>query len=791
MNSEFLRELEESGFVHFPLPSHPERSLEAALEEKPSLSSRIIWKNGSFDGWTSHGRGSVTLEKGIKAGENVIRCRLNTTYDTWPEGAPTDGEYTGFGSVEARYLVNREDWSGYNRISFWVRPDCPTREQVTFVAALNNDGRVKVPDPYFREGYHVLNLQNHVWNHVIWEFPDLDRDCVTALRFYTGADGRDGCNGRELQYDIADIQLEKSEPTEHALGWQGAPNTILYSTAGYELAGGKTALYTGSIDSFTLIDTETDVAAYSGTATLIENNKGTFSILDFSALQRPGTYLLQAGSARTDSFPIEEHVLNSSIWKSINFLLCERCGSPVGDIHGGCHYDAYGEHEGRKIIYNGGWHDAADKSQQTIQTAEIAHALFELAEQTTDDPVLTARLLEEGNWGLDFALRTRFSDGWRLTSAGTARFSNNIIGDMDDIITVRKGNRALENFLFAGIEADSARILRAKGLPGRAVASLEAAEEDFAFAVEDFQKNGMTHPTVSHEHTFSSSLSQFYAGASWAASMLYRATGKECYALSARTYMDALLACQETGKAGLPVRGMFYRDGSHQALVHYTHQSREQIFVQAMLAIAQTQPEHPELAKWENAMRLYAGYIKSLMLYTVPYGMIPSGVYRLEEAYDTELFQRIHHGSDYELERENYVEQIKNGVPIGENYYVRCFPVWFSFRGNAAVHLASGKAAAQLGHYFGDEELIQIGREQIYWLLGKNPFGQSIMYGEGRRYAQMDSCTGGDITGELPVGIESFGNTDLPYWPQGNNCTYKEVWTSSTGRFLWLAAELY
>ena len=41
-----------------------------------------------------------------------------------------------------------------------------------------------------------------------------------------------------------------------------------------------------------------------------------------------------------------------------------------------------------------------------------------------------------------------------------------------------------------------------------------------------------------------------------------------------------------------------------------------------------------------------------------------------------------------------------------------------------------GKAAALVGNYFGDDALIQVGKEQLYWTLGKNPFGQSLIYGK-------------------------------------------------------------
>jgi hypothetical protein len=65
------------------------------------------------------------------------------------------------------------------------------------------------------------------------------------------------------------------------------------------------------------------------------------------------------------------------------------------------------------------------------------------------------------------------------------------------------------------------------------------------------------------------------------------------------------------------------------------------------------------------------------------------------------------------------------------------------------------------------------------------------MYGEGSNYAQQYAVLPGEMVGELPVGVQTLGNGDEPYWPQANNATYKEVWTSSASHWLWLAAELY
>ena len=109
----------------------------------------------------------------------------------------------------------------------------------------------------------------------------------------------------------------------------------------------------------------------------------------------------------------------------------------------------------------------------------------------------------------------------------------------------------------------------------------------------------------------------------------------------------------------------------------------------------------------------------------------------------------------------------ENGVKQENILTPKRFPVWFSiFNGNTAIHLSTGKSAAICGNFLKDEELLGIGREQLYWTVGKNPFGQSLIYGEGYNYPQMNSFSSGEMTGEMPVGIRTLGNDDIPYWPQ-------------------------
>ena len=177
------------------------------------------------------------------------------------------------------------------------------------------------------------------------------------------------------------------------------------------------------------------------------------------------------------------------------------------------------------------------------------------------------------------------------------------------------------------------------------------------------------------------------------------------------------------------------------------------------------------------------------MPFTVPYGMVPSGIWQAEEYADSAGFHSLHIFAPRNA-GQLFDRQLQCGWKIDDTHYLRRFPMSFGiFNGNEAIILSTGKGAAMCGHYLKDDTLLQIGLEQLYWTVGKNPFCQSLIYGESHRYPSMDSFSSGEITGEIPVGIRSFGDEDVPYWPQTNNACYKEVWTTSAGKFLSLIAE--
>jgi hypothetical protein len=116
--------------------------------------------------------------------------------------------------------------------------------------------------------------------------------------------------------------------------------------------------------------------------------------------------------------------------------------------------------------------------------------------------------------------------------------------------------------------------------------------------------------------------------------------------------------------------------------------------------------------------------------------------------------------------------------------------VWFNFRGNSSVLLSESKALSTAAHIRGDLAADDLAQKQAQWLMGRNPFSASIMYGEGYDWTPLYSVRSGQMVGALPVGIETKGNADAPYWPTQICWTYKEVWTQPVGEWIWLMQDL-
>ncbi len=790
IDPQLKKDIRNTGYVHAPLPLDYSKSFEAFAITKKVLDSVMLCDMEALSKWSHKGIGSMYLtdERKIQ-GRHSLRLVAPTTYPQFL------GWGLGFGTSLASFDVGGVNWEKYNRIRFYIYPHCEGARTIYLNLNLENDGKIKVPDQYGREGFHEINLVNGRWNECFVEMSELARDKVTKLSFSIEVFGKERTMGDSLKFDIDAVSLEKVENPEVVSGWQPAPNRIIYATTGYGVESEKSAIVRvdDNDGNFQLLDNNTSAVVYQGKINTAKTPIGNFETIDFTAFKKEGQYKIRVGSITTKPFYISPDIWDNSAWRVLNFLFCERCGYPVPGKHGVCHTDIHGMHDGKMFAVNGGWHDAGDMSQQSLQSGEIAYALLEMAGRAKErnNIDLYNRLTEEALWGIDFILKTRFGDGFRMEGWSTNLWTDGFIGTKDDTGSRRQAyvtNSSYENFLYSAIEAYASMSLGQDTMLKDHLAKV--AKEDFGFALELYKKLGYDVRINAGGHASMTSQCQYMATVSWAASMLYKLTKDKYYADQAADFIKYTLACQRVKPLNDPdsTRGFFYRDLNKKTIVHFNHQSRDYAMMQALTELCQTQPDNPDYPKWEASIHLYGDYLKNIMHYVSPYGLVPSGVYNVNEIadsvnfYATQIWVKGGVASDYKA-------QLENGFKLDSAHYLKIFPVWFSFRGNDAVCLSTGKAAALCGKFLKDKELMNIAEQQLFWIVGKNPFGQSLIWGEGSNYPQLYNALPGEMVGEIPVGMQSRFNEDTPYWPQFNTATYKEVWGSSAARWLSLVSE--
>jgi hypothetical protein len=779
-----------TGYVHSPLPLDYSRSFETFGLTKKVLVSEMLCDMEEMKNWSHTGIGkmSQTSERSI-TGKHSLRLTAPTFIDT------VAARGLGRGTSMAAFDVGGRNLEKYNRIHLNIFPDCEGARSIYLNLYVENDGKIKVPDQYGREGYHEMNLINGQWNECFVEMSELARDKVTKISFAIEVFGKERTMGDSLKFDIDAVELQTIENPEVVSGWKPAENRIILSTSGYRPESVKSAIIrvNNNDGEFRIIDYSSSQVAYKGKIRKEKTSIGDFETIDFTDFKKEGEFLIRVGNVTTRPFYIDRNLWDNSAWRMVNFMFCERCGYAVPEKHGVCHSDLNGEYNGHIYPVNGGWHDAADMSQQSLQTGEIAYSLLEMANRAREknNTELSLRLTEEALWGLDFIMKTRLGDGHRFQTWGTNLWTDGYIGSIDDAgrRQVVETNSGFENFLFSGIEAYASMTL---GKDAMLKENLEKiAREDFGYAMKRFEELGYDERiSKGHGHAYMASQSQYMATISWAASMLYKLTNEKYYADKAAESIIYTIQCQRSEPLNDKnrTRGFFYRDLNKKSIVHFTHQSRDHVYMQALTALCETQPNNPAYSTWENSIRIYGEYLKNIMQYVQPYGMVPSGVYQKDEVKDSVNFYIVQVGIRKDVSRD-FKEQLDNAVRLDEDHYLRIFPVWFSFKGNAAVQLSTGKAAALCGKFLKDKELMNIAEQQLFWIVGKNPFGQSLIYGEGSNYPQQYTALPGEMVGEIPVGMQSRFNEDTPYWPQFNTATYKEVWGGSACKWFMLISE--
>jgi hypothetical protein len=764
------------------LPIEFEKSAEFRWLEKPVQSSRVLDDMTQPSTWRMTGTGRLTFPADPRLGDMRVARVDMQMFTTTP--APTSNRLS---AVNLRRAFDGEDWRPYNRLSLWVRPEYSGISALPLEIVLHNDGAEKVPDRYQREGIHYVTLANGGWQHITWEIEPLALDKVTSIEIGYWVNKMLASPTDRVAFEIGRLELQHVEPDHHT-GWNVAPGRIAFSNTGYLVGQSKTAIASNlSATTFDLVrvsDNALGDVVLRGPVDTIHTRLGTYQQMDFSAVNEPGTYVVRAGGLTTRPFRIGAQVWEETIWKALNFFYGERCGFAVPGSHGVDHLDWFATLGEDRIPMAGGWHDAGDLSQGVINTGEATYAMFALAERVRTsggDSALVSRIMEEAKWGLDWVMRVRFPGGYRMGFASHNLWTNNVVGDADDR-TLEAKNNPNANYIAAAAEAIAYRVLEASE-PELAQRSLRVAEEDWSYAIV-----GVDGPATWHTPAFAATRMEL-AGIGITASLeLYKATRQRKYADKAVELARVIVQSQQKQPVGrdFPLAGFFYTGPERDTLFHQFHRGNDQAPIVALAQLVEALPDHPDWMSWYATVVRFAEYQKKAAGTTAPYGVLPAYVYRptddVKEVPDS--------GALHMATREAYREQALAGMPMGDGWYLRAFPVWFARRGNFGILLSQAKALATAARLRGDSAALDLAERQAEWIVGRNPFVSSMMYGEGYDWSQQYSVSAGDFVGALPVGMQSRGVTDVPYWPQQNTYVFKEVWVHSAARWLWLMEDL-
>jgi len=743
-------------YDHKAMPMDTVNSLQYKWDHKQVLGSVQLDNMESLDNWvlTFGDRENVAAislsDEKVHEGSSSIKFVSPTKLEV---STGTSGRYWGRQNLTRKF--KEEDFSDYNRIAVNVYPDFKGFRKLYLTLILNNDSNV--PDKYGKEGWHTVMLKNNQWNKLVMEIPHLPHDKVTGITISYGLQGNEPDAADTIVYYLDNLVLEKVN-ADYYEGW-GTDDAISFSHSGYNSGDKKIAFTSLTGDkTFKVVDIASNSTILEKEALNQAGRTGDFSLFDFSEIDQPGTYKIVYDDTESQPFPIDNDIWFPVIEKITNQYYLQRCGFDQPGIHLKCHTDWYTVHDDDTIVMAGGWHDAGDLSQSYWQTASATAAFFRLARQyQKTNKKLADRLIEEGLWGLEWLHKNKF-DSLQIISWTTHDcYTDGVIGNFDDK-PIQPGRRISSNDNYHSIIADVEAYLTLKKInPDLAKESLHYASEYWSMLAE----------MPSRWNTERLSLA-ILAGA-----RLYGATGSEEIKNLTISYADSIMKFQQKDitEWTLPLSGFFYSGRDKDRFFGYNHSCIVSSPILGLVELCKTLPKHEKYNEWHDAVVLYANYLKTVASTTAPYYMFPANIYKMNGTEDT--------------------LQIKEGLKLDKDHYLRMFPVWGEFRGNSSVILSQGIGLAAANRLLNDPEMHKVALAQVEWMLGKNPFSQSLMYGEGYNFSPQYAVFTGDITGGLPVGILTKENRDIPYWKMPVLHNYKELWGQPAFRMLELLSELY
>ncbi len=482
---------------------------------------------------------------------------------------------------------------------------------------------------------------------------------------------------------------------------------------------------------------------------------GRWLVGDLASLRTDGVYQAFLGSHLGPTFVIRDDVYRRILPFCLMYFRVQSCGRDVPGWHPACHLDdGYLLEEDRHIPAAGGWHDAGDFRKWASSTALIAislllgHRLWSGRE--TELGVAPGVFLAEALQGFDYFLNLQQADGSLLHNVGGGRRS---VHDNEDCrYTDNVPCSGDERRVHPGAAKPAAKYALLYALYAEQLRATDPARADQALAA--------ARRALVYDLTLADASTDAVQWRAWACLVLYRATGEADDREAAVTWARRLLELQVTEFIGGQslTRG-FWRAHPVQPGYHRKHVGADYP-VWVLGEFAETLPDHPDAARWREAIRLWADDYVGVFSARNPFGLLPYGLY--EEPPTAHPRHRYR--------------------PLGDRLCFRYFMANEGRISNARCSL-SAAALAAAARALDRPELLDLAYPLLEWTLGANPFGLSFMSGVGVAQPDALSFQMGNIPGGVTLG-PGGDEQDLPCYRHPRSCT-DEYYGYQTSQFMW------
>lgn len=499
-------------------------------------------------------------------------------------------------------------------------------------------------------------------------------------------------------------------------------------------------------------------------------------VADFSDFKTPGVYLITINNENNSvPFTIRDDIYSRTLKKAFNYIHIQRCGRAVEGYHEACHLDDAVEWEsGEYINTTGGWHDAGDLRKWVIHTLLLGISIVKLKRLINPDWYAFDKdegdLLNELRWGNKYFLKMQDKDGciWHDVGGGLRgdncdnRWTDNIKCSGDERHLNKKCLTIIQ-WRFIMFEIMVADLFKECD-PEYSTTCYKAAIKTYKYIYQNENKhtNEATWAILALIELCSFSKAQNYTETQGINS-------EKDLTERLESEINNLLSLQEKDFKfeQSKIKGYWYSTSDKNDFYRWHEGSGGPIIALSEVCGFLDQ-KHPLRRKCIEAIKLYCRDYILPMTQTNPFRIVPFGLYENEP-------------SD-----EKYRE-------LEGNLKFRFFaPTKCGFYQGLTAHLLSHSVGMTMaGKLLEDNNLMDLARNQVEWVMGCNPENACLMTAEGINNPYPHSRFLGLIPGGIMNGFIGDEN-DKPFLDMRYTTDWRttEYWSPHTCFYIWYVSLL-